>query len=1133
MSHEATRPAATPEQSAALAVRGASVALRSGAGCGKTTVLTQRYLAEIEGSRLDALVAVTFTDKAAAELRERIRKRCRERALSEPRSGRWRTILRELEASRVSTFHRFCREIIDRFPIEAGVPPGSEVLLEQLAPTLRDEALAAAIRGWLADPDDDFESLAVEFGIDDVREAIRALLSSRSSARLAHWAATSADDLLAHWQALWESKGRGAILDELRPIVERTLGLLRRPDFTDPKARGVVGPLLDDLPRVLEPVGDDPTVLLARIREVARVQGTTVKHWPSPECYAEVKAAFERLRKEAERVGALLDVDPTLSRRAAAQGAQFARLTHRALEEFARRKKQSEWLDFDDLISRARDLLIERDPDLAATLVDEVGLLLVDEFQDTDEIQVEILRAMGGPSATTGRLFLVGDSKQAIYGFRGARPRIFDDVRATFPPQGHLDLSTNFRSVPAVLDFVNALFAGSELDPDSSSPLLAGVAVEPRARPLPPDHPPAVEFFWDAADDAESGEGQPRPRAEDRRREEARRLARLLAERLTRGWPIWDVPERRWRDAARGDVAFLFRTLGDVSPYEQALAEAGLDFHTTGGSAFFAQQEVLDVVNLLATIEDPLDPLALAAVLRSPFFRLSDDALYWLATWRPDDRPTTLDRNLDRVDQVAPLTRAERRRAQLAREQLGRWRGLKDTVPIPTLLDRALDESGYEAALLAQPRGARRRANLRKLVRLARDYDRAGFAMADFAARLRRDFRRLTREDEAATTTEGVDAIRLLTIHSAKGLEFPIVVLPDLDRKPPPSRERFQIDPELGPLVRPSVDPEDESPSGGEDGQDLGSVLHKVLGGRAERAEAVRLFYVATTRARNHLILSSAGTPASLATSANPAAKLLAERFDLAEATLQVPLPAEWPRPVVRCVEQGAFRRSPVGAVAIPQAPIIDSRGLLAILRTRPSSESIVEARRPIGAPLLIDLDAPPGRAAASRRVDQLVTAVLARPGGLQPRLAGRLAATIGRAAVPAASARLIDEAIRRLAVARECPDLIKAARDGAERATVFTSIAEDSDGRRIALRGTLDLFRRRSEDCCEAFCLARPEVAEDWELLRLASGARALAPDATVDLCLIRPNRTIRRSMVSPKDTALTALIDAALLTS
>ncbi len=473
--------------------------------------------------------------------------------------------------------------------------------------------------------------------------------------------------------------------------------------------------------------------------------------------------------------------------------------------------------------------------------------MLVDEFQDTDPIQGEILERLTGESFPSGRLFLVGDAKQSIYRFRGARPEIFEEFRDRFPESGRLSLTENFRSVPGILDFVNALFADTFEDPDA--------ALIPVVGPVPDHDQPVVEFLW--ATESEEAAKSSQSSAHDRRELEARWLARRLRQRLGVGWMVRDRQTREVRQAHPGDVAFLFRAMTDVGPYESALVEEGFDYHVIGGSAFYAQQEVHDLINVLSVIEDPLDAVALAGTLRSPFFCLSDDGLFWLSTARHD-----LVDGLRNADAIAQLSERDRQHARRARDLLSHWRGLKDRVAIAALVDRVLDESGYEAALLGEFLGDRKRANARKLVRLARQFDQqGGFTLAAFVARLRADLKRPPREEQAATTDEQGTSVRLMSIHQAKGLEFPIVVIPDLNRKSAADLDAVAFDPTLGPLVRRGKDraAEPGTSAKGDDAADegtresLGWLAYQALERHHEEKEALRLFYVATTRARDAL----------------------------------------------------------------------------------------------------------------------------------------------------------------------------------------------------------------------------------------------------------------------------------------
>jgi ATP-dependent helicase/nuclease subunit A len=1022
----------TDEQARALGVTDSSVALSAGAGCGKTFVLAERFVRALEGpeaSPLGRIVALTFTNKAARELRERIRKECRARLADGRDPLRWRKVLRGLEAARIGTFHSFCGNVLRQHAIEAGVDPGFAVFDETIALSIREEALDVALRERLTLRDPDLIELAVEYGLGMVRQSLDNLLGNRSAGDLRAWTGRQPRELVDGWVKVWDGEVRPALLAAFREKIKPCLDLIATTSFDNAKVRVRLDEFRDWTARLDEP--GDPTPTLARIAETAKVQGLAAKLWPSADVYEAIKEHFETIRKDATKLIEALRWDEPSTLKAAEHGLMLARLLERGRAAYDHAKRSRGGIDNDDLLLLTRDLLLDPSKGARDSLAESIDLVLVDEFQDTDPVQAQVLEALGGSALLDGKLFLVGDFKQSIYRFRGARPELFQDYRERFPEAGRLALSANFRSVPAILDFVNALFADTFNEPDA--------ALRPGGRPIEDDGPPAIEFSW--APEAEKAPAD-KPDASARRKEEARRLARHLRERLDEGWMIHDKKDGRIRPASQGDVAFLFRSLSDASEYEQALVGEGLDFHVVGGSGFYAQQEVLDLINVLTAVDNPLDGVSLAGALRSPFFSISDDALYWLATERkgfPHEgleriplgyvgsaiadlassheskrsaiADPTEDLSTRPANALDKLPEGDRPRAARARRLLDAWRSIKDRVPIASLIDRILSESGYEAALIGETLGDRKRANARKLVRMASRFDeQGGFTLADFVARLRADLRGATKENQASTTDEEGEIIRLMSIHQAKGLEFPIVVLPDLDRKRPGELERVAFDNELGPLVNPVVDltvGEDGEES--ESGNCLGWTLHRHRERLADDAEALRLFYVALTRARDALVLSSATDPAKKPTS--PALSLLDRRFDRSTGLLKATLPDGWNVPRIRIVgESPASGRTPAWTRR-PQPRLLEVARIIreGLASPAPTAESRV-AR-----PRFVELDPAHGLASTASRLDRLIRTILADPRALEPSRLAMIAARASRIQDPVAPDRLIQQAIERI----------------------------------------------------------------------------------------------------------------------
>jgi ATP-dependent helicase/nuclease subunit A len=1066
----------TEQQARPLVVRGASVALSAGAGCGKTTVLTARFLGDLEGPDarpIGSLVAMTFTDKAARELRHRIRRECRARLAAGGDVGRWRAVLRALEAAPIGTFHEFCGQWLRRHADRAGIDPDFAILDASIAGTVRDEALAQCIRQALAGLDLDLIDLAVEFGLGSVRDALAELIDGRHAVALDDWTGRTPDEVVALWRAAWEEQGRAVLVRTLSDAARGCLDLLSANDCTHTKMIERRAFLLAHLPELADRCDRDDW--LAEVREQAKVQGGgRAEHWPSAEVYKAVQGAFQCLRDAIDQFREKTRWDEDATREAAEHGLRLARLAVRARRAYEEAKRARGALDFDDLLIKVRDLLRDH-PEAADDLAGgAAGRVLVDEFQDTDPLQGEILRRLAGGAEGDGRLFLVGDFKQSIYRFRGARPRIFEDFRERFPAEGRHALTENFRSVAGILDFVNALFADTFPGPEN--------ALDPGPKTPPRDDQPAVEFLW--ASEVQPDGPKARSVAHDRRLVEARWLARRLRQRIDDGWTVRDRHLGELRKAEPRDIAFLFRAMTDVGPYEAALVAEGFDYHVVGGSGFYLQQEVQDLVNVLSAVEDPLDAVSLAGALRSPFFCLSDEGLFWLSRRRGD-----LIDALRSADEVAELSATDRRHACRARDLLGRWRGLKDRLPIAALVDRILDESGYEAALLGEFLGARKRANARKLVRLARRFDQQGdFTLAAFVARLRADLRRPPREAQAATTDEEGTSVRLMSIHQAKGLEFPIVVVPDLNRKPPAPGGFVAFHPDLGPLVRPSSDSAELDAADDDGGRtSLGWLTYRAIEQQEEDAEALRLFYVAATRARDALILSAGVAPEEKA--ASPALRLLDERFDRATGLVRVPPPDGRPAPMIlvttECPEPSP-RSSPVSN---RRPPLIEVAEAIERVPVRDDVAPMAAPRRP----RFVDLDPSRGLTTTEARLDGLIGAILAHPRAIGPKDWRKAAARAARRHDPMAPRRLIDEAIDRLgpwldgAVGREL-----AVAASVERSVGWTVAWPPEGPGATVFRGAIDLVCRDREGSARVVVFGPVAAPEPRERLRLLLSARA-----------------------------------------
>jgi ATP-dependent helicase/nuclease subunit A len=734
--------ALTFEQEQAVARRRGPLLLAAGAGSGKTSVLVERFVRAVreDGIAPGRILAITFTERAAAELRARVRARLLE--LDE------REAARDTEGAPIGTFHGFCARLLRIHALTAGLDPEFTILDETGAERLRLLAF---------------------------RRALAELLAGERRAE--------AVDLLAAYNA-----------DRVRRMV---LGV-----YAEQRSRGVTAPTLPS-PTLPAQESPDPTEL------------------------------------EAIRACELLGM---------------------ALEELGRRytqlKRERSALDFDDLELRARDLLAHHEG-VRRSWAERIELLMVDEFQDTNPRQLALLELLEREN-----LFTVGDELQSIYGFRHAEVEIFRERHHRLHAEGAaIALAHNFRGRPPLIAAVNSVFG--ERFGETYTPLIAAreqpdqqTLAETGIRATGECPPASVELLLtDKGAWSEGGSRTPPtqplaravagglPPATLWRQAEARLLAQRVAELVAAG------------QTAAGDVAVLLRAATDIPVYERALEEHGLRTLAAVGS-FWGHQQVGDLLAWLRALANPLDELALYSVLASPLVGLSSDglALVALATraggagvW------ATIARGAEVL--YEPLPAPDRERLKRFAERFDAERRAAPTLGAAELLLHALSLTdlrsvSYEQHVLSLTWGERRLANVHKLLRLARRFEAVeGRDLRGFLDHVEHRRALSASSEPHAPTGSEPDAVRLMTIHAAKGLEFPVVCLADLGRNGNGTPPDLLVDGGRIGLRLASLD-----------GSPPVACLHyeelREERRRAEEAEEERIIYVAMTRARERLLLS-------------------------------------------------------------------------------------------------------------------------------------------------------------------------------------------------------------------------------------------------------------------------------------
>ncbi len=777
----------TPDQERAVVTDGRDLCVRAGAGSGKTRVLVERAVRLLtrpsDPLPVPRLLAITFTEKAAREMKERLARELSRRGERERRA--------EAEWAPVSTIHSFCARLLRENAVEAGVDPGFRVLDEFEAATLRREAARRTAEAWAADPARDLSTLRLLPPRDLAGEALDLLDAVRSEGR-------SPADLPV------PGTDGAAVADAVSAVVAGAEAL--RPLLAGATAAAAdrIERVLARLPALVQAAGDAGEAA-RRIEETGAAVDLKLRDPAAKDALRVLRedvvpAALARVRevRAAPALRALRDFLVDLD--AACEAA----------------KAETGALDFADLELRALRLL-EGDAEVRESVRGRYRQVMVDEYQDVNPVQERIIRLVSRP----GERFVVGDLKQSIYGFRHARPALLRALADEVGPEGRIELRENFRSSPALVAFANRVF--SDLFRDADLVEYAGMV------PTRPETPGGVETIVSEGDDA----------AEYREREAAAVAARI------RG--LVDGGACRFRD-----VAVLFRSLGAVKVFERALEGRGVPYYVVKGHGFFSAREIVDLSRFLAVVVNPRDEIAFAAALRSPFGGLSDDGLLVLAEARPP--AGVLADLLDSPEGVRGLSADDRAAWCAFAERLRLLRRLAGAAPPAEVVEEALRLTGYGTAVYGFPGGRRRAANFRKAVALAESLGGAG-GLPRFIEALAEFRVREAKETEAPTGGEEEDVVRLLTIHAAKGLEFPVVFLPDLSRRPPSPSPAVLLGPAgLGAKVRFAAGEKPRPTAAYEAAQAERE--------RREEEEARRLLYVAVTRARDRLILAArAGDP--------------------------------------------------------------------------------------------------------------------------------------------------------------------------------------------------------------------------------------------------------------------------------
>jgi ATP-dependent exoDNAse (exonuclease V) beta subunit len=825
----------------------ATLVVEAAAGTGKTTALVDRILSLLRSGKatLASLVAVTFTEKAAGEMKLRLRteiekaRRDEHDATVKPRLDR---ALEQLEAARIGTIHAFCADLLRERPVEAEVDPLFDVAAEDESDRLYEEAFTRWFQATLGRPSSEVP------GVSRVlRRATRERDQDGPRVALAKAGRTLVEqrDFPTPYTRPPFDRARAiaGVVDRLRSVADYA-----------PKgyADSWLTKSLRELERAVNEIarrGADIVAVEALLRSLQRQRFWNWKGsgaWfckPEDISRQEVLDARDAAKRELEAVLDAADADLA--------ACLFVELRG-VVDTYEELKKSAGKLDFLDLLVETRDLLVG-DARVRGELQQRFTHLLVDEFQDTDPLQAEILlllaaddpreRAPERARVLPGKLFVVGDPKQSIYRFRRADVSLYENIKRRLETEGAhvLRLQTSFRSAPSIQSFVNAAFAPlMQANEQRSQAEYVPLA---RFRPDPKGRPAIVAL------------PVPKPYGD---------YGKIVQWKIEESLPHavgafveWLVTKSGWTVTERGSdaplpiesrhVCLLFKRLqsfgSDVTrPYVRELEVRRIAHVLVGGRSFHEREEVIALRSALSAIEWPDDALSVYATLHGPFFALGDDALLAFRHAQGHMHPL-------RKRDEAKLTELTRPVAE-ALDELAKLHIARNRAPIPETIAALLAATRAHAGVAIWPAGEQALGNILRVLDMARRFEQGSVtSFRAFVARLEEDAER-GGVNEAPVVEEGTDGVRIMTVHKAKGLEFPVVMLVDPTatgtfREPSryiDAKRKLWAVPLCGATPKELLDRREE-----------------IL--RQDEEEAHRLLYVATTRARELLVLPVVGDP--------------------------------------------------------------------------------------------------------------------------------------------------------------------------------------------------------------------------------------------------------------------------------
>ncbi|MCX8063662.1 MAG: UvrD-helicase domain-containing protein [Candidatus Hydrogenedentes bacterium] len=844
----------TEEQRKAVYSDSPRIGVVASAGSGKTRVLTSRIIRVLveRKAEISEIVAVTFTEKAAMEMKSRLRDAFSffaENSKDNPEQlTLWRNRETLLETAQISTIHSFCAKILRQYSLRLGLDPEFSIIDEVENVIQLDRFLRERTQCYLEN-DEISMALATELSTSGLHQILFHLLSNYAFVSSHALLLSGLSDneffevvngkLVKEYDLIVREKLKGISTLILISNLRKLEGLIPC-DSEHPleKKRVYLLSVLEELRRN-GVKGSELNSYINNIRSFFQsLKGRRSKSKVAEEVKNKVEQAIKRIWDSGKNGRGLLNrifienLDVPDKEKIFFLTKGLLNLFVNIAYEWKEYKRKQNILTFDDLICFCVDFF-KNSPEICREVASDIKYLFVDEFQDTDSLQVELIDLLLKANPDMN-FFFVGDAKQSIYMFRGAEVKVF--LREKEKVQEKIKLRVNFRSAPEILKFVNDFFSGTNFLFEVEEPY---DEMQPSRTSY---NEPRVEVLW-----SKNSKLLGKPLVEEIIEAEAQGIAERIVELVNGGIKIREGDALSSRDVRYGDIALLFRTATHIYKYEKILKDNGIPCRVVCGRGFFDVGEVRELMTFLEVLVNPFDHPSLLGFLRGPFCALSDEQILRWRIYKPleeiiigGDYPTGLDNE---------CYRRVRELYNLFRTKLG--------VPLEDLILSIVEHTGYDAVLIAQEFGEQKVANLQKFIRLVRAYSKnRTLNLFNFNLFLE-EVKTQILEGEADIFISPEDAVVLTTVHKAKGLEFPIVILPHLFSEAKGDMKlRVDFHKELGLVVK--TDRGLKSLTEGSNfhiHDNPWSDMIRLKNEVENEHEYVRLLYVALTRARDYLIL--------------------------------------------------------------------------------------------------------------------------------------------------------------------------------------------------------------------------------------------------------------------------------------